>query len=136
MNELEIIKEVIGLKFSKGGRITYDSNHQDLFFLESSKFKVQIYVVEDCCNGSWIEDIEGDVHDIIDEPITMFELVSNREEENDYYKTWTFIKIGTKKGSITIRFVGESNGYYTEHASVFILDKNNPESEWEKLSIY
>lgn len=77
---------------------------------------------QDCCESVDIEDIVGDVEDIQGSPIVMAEEVSNREwPENvpkEEYKpesfTWTFYKIGTNKGSVTIRWYGRSNGYYSE----------------------
>ena len=74
----------------------------------------------DCCESVDIEDIYGDVEDLIGTPVVIAEEVSNTEDpppderyvENTY--TWTFYNIYTNKGSVTFRWFGSSNGYYSE----------------------
>lgn len=71
---------------------------------------------QDCCESVYVEDIVGDVEDIMCSPIISAEEVTNHEEDNPKYDsvTWTFYKIDTAKGGITIRWCGESSGYYSE----------------------
>jgi len=68
-------------------------------------------------------DIVGDREDIIGVPVLLAEEVKHEQDDNpqgveipDYQDsfTWTFYKLATIKGSITIRWYGESNGYYSE----------------------
>ena len=95
--------------------------------------KYVMYHEQDCCEGVYIEDICGEMAQIIGEPILMAEEVvstyddKERGEANeavpdgwtpesqwtDSY-TWTFYKLRTMHGSVTIRWYGESNGYYSE----------------------
>jgi len=46
------------------------------------------------------------------------EEISNEEPYagNDSY-TWTFYRFSTSKGTVTVRWLGESNGYYSESVS-------------------
>lgn len=74
---------------------------------------------QDCCENVYIEDIIGDVHALIGAPVLMAEDVSNecdKEALDEYTEsyTWTWYKLATIKGYVTIRWYGESNGYYSE----------------------
>lgn len=79
------------------------------------KFIFQHY--QDCCESVSIEDICGDVEDLVGSPILMAEEVSNVGDVPacDYESyTWTFYRFGTAKGNVTVRWLGTSNGYYGE----------------------
>lgn len=87
----------------------------------------EVYVMlheQDCCESVYVESIVGDLEDLINTPIIIAEESSNspdREDEDDDTCTWTFYKIDTVKGGVTIRWLGTSNGYYSESVSFFKL---------------
>lgn len=82
--------------------------------------KYQLYHRQDCCESVSVEDVIGDVQDLIGSPLLMAEESTSDSNPPDTHKkwqdsfTWTFYRLATIKGYVTIRFYGESNGYYSE----------------------
>lgn len=80
-----------------------------------------MYHESDCCEHVDIDDICGDLANLIGSPILEAEAVSSRDVPEDRTmslwddsNTWTFYKFGTAKGRVTVRWYGSSNGYYSE----------------------
>lgn len=92
-----------------------------IFTLESGE-KCKLYHSQDCCESVRVEDVVGELSDLVNSPILMAEEISqttNPEgvETPEWHEdsfTWTFYKLATIKGYVTIRFYGSSNGYYSE----------------------
>jgi len=93
---------------------------------------------QDCCETVEIVDVCGDLNDLVGSPIIMAEMVQSEENEfmgktvKDYEEyqndsqTWTFYKFATIKGYVTIRWLGTSNGYYSEEVDFY---KFSPKDE-------
>lgn len=91
-------------------------------FRMSDGSEYQMYHEQDCCESVSIEDVVGDVEDLIGHPLLLAEVAINPDEapvesqDNfwDESSTWTYYKLATIKGSVDIRWYGTSNGYYSE----------------------
>ena len=75
--------------------------------------------VQDCCESVSVAEVIGDVSDLIGAVvIEAREDTNNDDPPSGEYQpdsfTWTFYTIQTSKGAVTIRWLGESNGYYSE----------------------
>ena len=85
---------------------------------------------QDCCESVYIEDICGDLNDLVGAPLVEAEEVSNYDDgplgEYEESYTWTFYRFRTRKGSVTVRWYGSSNGYYSESVSVEFVDTTIP----------
>lgn len=108
----------------------------DRMTLKTSDGKEYVfYHSQDCCESVAIEDVIGDTADLIGEPLVEAEEVTSNEnpegvkepEYRDDSFTWTFYKLGTRKGSVTVRWYGSSNGYYSESVT---LCESGRESRW------
>ncbi len=90
----------------------------ELVFICEDGEKYMMSHIQDCCESVFIEDISGDLQDLVGSPILIAEEVyeDNRGPLNGYDEsyTWTFYKFATVKGYVTVRWYGSSNGYYSE----------------------
>jgi hypothetical protein len=84
----------------------------------------RMYHEQDCCESVSLEDIAGDLEDLVGSEILLAEEVEGESpadfEAYESY-TWTFYKFATRKGYVDLRWLGQSNGYYSESVS-FIKD--------------
>lgn len=121
---------ILGKTFSK---ITQQGEEAIIFETkEGEKFKM--YHEQDCCEGVYIEDIIGDLQSLVGNPLLIAEERSTHSSEPEGEElarkhkatgkseidsaTWTFYELATIKGYVTIRWCGQSNGYYSESVSL------------------
>lgn len=93
-------------------------NGNELYFEATDGTEYKMYHDQDCCESVTIEDICGDLLDLIGSPILVAEEVSSDNEPppdglGHERPEWTFYKLATIKGSVTIRWYGESDYYST-----------------------
>lgn len=79
--------------------------------------KFLMYHQQDCCEDVSVDDINGDINDLIGSPIIMSDESTSFENPKDTWDescTWTFYRFATVKGYVNIKWYGTSNGYYSE----------------------
>jgi hypothetical protein len=90
-------------------------------FVRDDGKRFMFYHDQDCCESCSIEDVCGDLSDLVGSPLVEAEEVSNADDppppENAESFTWTFYRFATVKGTVTVCWLGESNGYYSESVS-------------------
>lgn len=101
-----------------------------LFTLENGDI-FRMYHEQDCCEDVRIEDIGGDINNLIGNPVLLAEEVTN-EGEVEYGDTctWTWYHFATIKGYVTIRWYGGSNGYYSESVDHEWIKKEDAHCDW------
>ncbi len=82
---------------------------------------------QDCCEGVWIEDICGDIQELVGAQILLAEHRCEHGERtaDGETSTWTFFILRTLNHTVTIRWYGESNGYYSEDADFYRVTTPN-----------
>jgi hypothetical protein len=111
------IKELLGKTLkSATGKVGGD----EIIFETEDGEKYKLYHRQDCCESVVVEDICGELSDLVGSPITQAEENSGNNsppgvtKKHQYSFTWTFYRLATAKGQAVIRWYGESNGYYSE----------------------
>lgn len=147
MNDKYNINWSAGLKkFSelKGQIITRIVVSEDedtiVFYLDNGKAYIMFHD-RNCSEDVFIDDISGNLDNLLNRPIMIAEEVIScdndkevkvsddtwilppgpKDEYDDSY-TWTFYKLATSKGYVTIRWYGTSNGYYSEDVDFYELE--------------
>ena len=110
------ISEFIGKTFSR-----IEVGQDEIVFV-ADDFAAKMYHQQDCCESVYIEDINGDIQALVGNVIVAAEEVSNQEESDYGRQTWTFYKLTDSAAHyVTIRWLGESNGYYSESVEIVQL---------------
>lgn len=103
----------------------------DRMILKTEDRSFLFYHSQDCCESVSIHEVEGDLKDLVGQPITQ------ATEEIDQYQpggecadsvTNTTFMFATSKGRVVVKWIGSSNGYYSE--SVSFVETTAGEPRW------
>lgn len=115
------IKDMIGKTFVS----VTNKDNSELIFESDCGTKFTFYHWQDCCESVEIEDINGNLDDLVGTPLLVADETSSTEvvtpgERWDGSMTWTFYKFATVKGWVDVRWLGMSNGYYSERVNLLV----------------
>jgi hypothetical protein len=106
----------------------YMTQDNSEIFFKNDTVTYMMYHQQDCCESVSVEDIVGTLDMLIDTPILKAYSSGDSGDSGDSYFssfTYTFYHIATIKGYVTIRWYGESNGYYSEEVDICKTIHNN-----------
>ena len=118
-------KDVKGISDMVGKTFTQVvANDNSLIFANETEAYL-FFHVQDCCEIVYIDDICGELTDLVGTPIVKAEEVYGsfvgEPKDNDTSYTWTFYKFATIKGYVDVRWYGTSNGCYSESVDVYFF---------------
>ena len=105
-------EELLGLTMAS---IVVNTVKDEILFttVEGRKFKQ--YHCQDCCEDVSVEDVCGDLKELLGLPLVVAEERSSGGDTNYGDFEWTFYVLATLKGHVTIRWYSSSNGYYSTY---------------------
>lgn len=116
-NAIEVeFNELLGKTFVDIVEKSNTGGDDKIIFTSSDGYTYTMYHEQDCCESVEIDDINGDLNDLLNNPILLAEESTNYNKprsSNDEESLWTFYKLGTVKGYVNIKWYGTSNGYYS-----------------------
>jgi len=112
------IEDMVGLVFT---RVVSNSESVTFYLTQDDYFVLKH--LQNCCECVWLEDVCGDLTDLENTPMVVAEELSShpdyQDENTDYgIQEWTFYNFRTNKGTVSLRFCGTSNGYYSVGVNV------------------
>lgn len=80
----------------------------------------------DCCEQVRIEEVHGDPSDLVGHVVSRAEKATDGSQllRGEEASLWTFYRFATDGGDLTLRWLGESNGYYSVEV----------DAEWSEVS--
>lgn len=100
--------------------VVLEHNNEVMWFRCSDGSVYKMYHEQDCCESVYVEDITEGWSEVLNNNALVVDAYESYKvggsEEAGYYEsqTWTFYRLITNKGYVIIRWLGTSNGYYSE----------------------
>lgn len=131
INLFELVGQTVeSIKLPKDNDLSTDyfyPSPADGIQIKTNKCHVMIAHDQDCCETVAIEQVVGDPQALVGKTLTRVEddspMDGPREIKDEYGSSHTWTRIVLEAGDITVTFwiLGESNGYYGEGVSTFII---------------
>lgn len=98
-----------------------EEQSEEVIFTSTDGRKFKMHHAQDCCESVYVADVCGDTSDLVCAEVVAAEERYSKSETDWGTITATFYDIQTTAGSVNIRWVGESNGYYSESVDLIEL---------------
>lgn len=106
-------KRIIDVKLSKG--------RDDLTLETSDGYTFRLYHEQDCCESVELSDdtTDEEIQSLRGQTILDYQMHTERPEDTERYEsiTHTFYTLKTMDSTVVLRWIGESNGYYSEEVN-------------------
>lgn len=116
-DKLVNIEALVGQKIRRVIGLSCGSDSIIFEMEDVSSYKM--YHEQDCCESVQLEDFDltGELSGLV---LSAEESTSDYKAEDGWTEsgTWTFYKIKTERGDVWLRWLGTSNGYYSEDVSL------------------
>lgn len=110
--EVQVFEDMLGVTMTS---VVLRDDKEELLFTAEDGRRFRFYHSQGCCESVEVEDVTGELSDLVGEPIRQAELVSEVSVDLNYgSSTWSFYKFATGNGAVVVRWLGSSNGYYSE----------------------
>lgn len=96
---------------------------EEVSIITSDNYKFILHHIQDCCESVCLEDYDIEAEELKNAKVINAYLETNHEEGIcDDSCTWSFYRIVTDKGTLFMRWLGQSNGYYSEDVDLTIRE--------------
>ena len=110
------IKQIEGMTITA---VVYDEQEESLL-IHLNTHVLKLVHIQDCCESVYLADVVGSFEDLIGYPLLeVSESIVNIGNE-DISSTASYYNFKTLKASVQLRWVGESNGYYSERVDCYL----------------
>lgn len=104
-----------------------DSDEISIECSDGSAYK--LYHEQDCCESVYLEDVSGNVSNLLNTPIISADLTTDSQNTDWGSQTYSYYHLKTVKGYVDLRWCGESNGYYSEEVDFVEICGKDDENE-------
>ena len=127
MNMQNEVNETLNRMVGETIKSVSGNRHDEEFVVRTASGLVfKFYHNQDCCEDVYLEEIIGDIDDLIGHTVVMAEETCSNDEvvgvscyQGESF-TWTYYRMATERGLVVLRFFGSSNGYYSESVTVSV----------------
>lgn len=94
-----------------------DFGKTEIIFTTDKGVRYKMYHEQECCESVDVDEVEGG-GEFLGTPVLQADMETNEKNPKSIEYggpgrfLWTFYRLATIKGSLVIRWYGESNGYY------------------------